>query len=211
MLKVWLINLKKLKITRIIAAFALAFVFVTMSGFVQANLEDNAHIVNRETKELITEKNNRYLQTKEKPQIAVVTVKRLNKLTPKHLSQTKKTVYIVVGQKGKKRNVQIYSSKDLHGAFTADARMNIIRAAGEKLRSTNNAKFNEGLRFVFRACATRIDKQYRYALDKYDLTDAEQDKIDHPKRVALPIALALVVVVMALIYFLRYVQNKNKD
>lgn len=178
-------------------------VFLTTTGFVQPNVEDNAHILNKETKTLINEKNNRYLQTKEKPQISVITVRRLNKLTPKALNHSKRSVFIVVGQKGKKRNVQIYSTKDLHGAFTADARANILRAEVDKLRSHKNAEFNEGLRFVFRACSTKVDQQYQYALDKYDLNSSEQNKISHPRSVALPIALALAFLITGIVYVLR--------
>lgn len=202
MWKVWLINLKKTKI-KFGWLIGLLAIFMTMTGFVQPNIEDHAHIINKETRTLIKEKNNRYLQTKEQPQISVITVKRLKNLTPKVLSASKRSVFIVVGQKGKKRNVQIFSSKDLHGAFTADTRANILRAEVDQLRSHNNSTFNKGLRFVFRACATKVDQQYQYALDKYDLTQSEQDKISHPHRIALPIALALAFLVVGIVYMLK--------
>lgn len=202
MWKVWPINLKKTKIN-LAGLVGLLLVFLTTTGFVQPNIEDHAHILNKETETLITEKNNRYFQTKEQPQISVITVKRLNKLTPKALNRSKRLVFIVVGQKGEKRNVQIFSTKDLHGAFTADTRANIIRAEVDKLRSHNNATFNEGLRFVFRACATRVDQQYQYALDKYDLSTSEQNKISHPHSVALPIALALAFLIIGIVYVLK--------
>lgn len=134
MWKAWLINLKKTKIS-LLWLVGLVAVFLTTTGFIQDNIEDNLHLLNKETKTLITEKNNRYFQTKEQPQITVITVKRLNKLTPKALDHSKRSVFIVVGQKGKKRNVQIFSTKDLHGAFTADTRANILRAEVNKLRS----------------------------------------------------------------------------
>lgn len=208
-LKDWLINLKKTKKTKFGAIIGLVIVFFTLSGFTQSNIEDGAHILNKETQKLINAKNARYWQTKEQPQIVVKTVKRLNHLTPKRLNKMKETVFIVVGVKNKKRNVQIYSSTDLHGAFTAESRSNIIRAAGDDLRSKNSNTFNKGIRFVFRACATKVDQQYRYALDKYDLTDAQQSKISHPRKVALPIALALVIVVAGMFYVLRQVKLKN--
>ena len=141
------------------------------------------------------------MQTKEEPRIVVITLNRLDNLTPSRLNKTKRTAYIVVGQKDKRRELQIYSSKDLHSAFTAESRMNIIRLAGKDLRSHNKKQFNKGLRLVFRACATKIDK--------YDLTNAEQNKIDHPNRVALPIAFGIVILVGALIYFLKTIQNRN--
>ena len=194
--------MKKTKIN-LAGLVGLLLVFLTTTGFVQPNIEDHAHILNKETETLITEKNNRYFQTKEQPQISVITVKRLNKLTPKALNRLKRSVFIIVGQKGEKRNVQIFSTKDLHGAFTADTRANIIRAEVGKLRSHNNATFNEGLRFVFRACATRVDQQYQYALDKYDLSTSEQNKISHPHRVALPIALALAFLIIGIVYVLK--------
>lgn len=180
-----------------------------LMAFTDANLQDNVNIINRQTRKLIVAKNGRYLQTKEAPQITVLTVKRLNNLTPKNLNKQKRQVYIVVGQKAKKRNVQIYSSADLHSAFTAESRMNIIRAAAKDLRSQNKATFNHGLRFVFKACATRIDQRYQYALDKYDLSSSELEKIDHPNKVALPIALAIAVLVTVLIYFLHQIRRRN--
>lgn len=209
MLQAWHITLKKLKIT-IISLVGLLSVFLLTSGFVQPNVTDNAHILEKKTTELIEAKNNRYLQTKEQPQIAVITVKRLNHLTPNNLSSSKKTAYIVVGKKGKKKNVQIYSSKDLHAAFNAESRLNIIRAVAPQLRSNNKAKFNKGLRFVFKACATRIDQQYQYSLDKYDLTNAQQDKISHPHRVALPIALGIVILVGALYYLFKNTRRRTQ-
>ncbi|GAA2951200.1 TPM domain-containing protein [Lactobacillus kefiranofaciens subsp. kefirgranum] len=200
--------MKKTKIS-LLWLVGLVAVFLTTTGFIQDNIEDNLHLLNKETKTLITEKNNRYFQTKEQPQITVITVKRLNKLTPKALDHSKRSVFIVVGQKGKKRNVQIFSTKDLHGAFTADTRANILRAEVNKLRSNNKNTFNEGLRFVFRACATRVDQQYQYALDKYDLTSAEQNKISHPHSVALPIALALAFLIMGIVYVLNKFGHRN--
>ncbi|GAA0197250.1 MAG: TPM domain-containing protein [Lactobacillus kefiranofaciens] len=200
--------MKKTKIS-LLWLVGLVAVFLTTTGFIQDNIEDNLHLLNKETKTLITEKNNRYFQTKEQPQITVITVKRLNKLTPKALDHSKRSVFIVVGQKGKKRNVQIFSTKDLHGAFTADTRANILRAEVNKLRSNNKNTFNEGLRFVFRACATRVDQQYQYALDKYDLTSAEQNKISHPHSVALPIALALAFLIMGIVYVLKKFGHRN--
>lgn len=186
-------------------------IFCVLTGFSQPDIEDQAHILNKETRDLITAKNARYWQTGEQPQIVVKTVNRLDKLTPKALNKSDKTVFIVVGVKGKKRNVQIYSTKDLHGAFTAEVRMNIIRAEADKLRSSNNATFNQGLRFVFRAVATKIDQEYQYTLDKYDLSDKEQSKISHPHKVALPIALALAVVVMGLVYLFRRVRSNPNN
>lgn len=208
MWKAWLINLKKTKIN-IVWLLGLLAIFLTTTGFVQPNIEDHAHILDKETKTLINEKNSRYLQTKEQPQITVITVKKLNKLTPKALEISKRTVFIVVGQKGKKRNVQIYSTKDLHGAFTADTRANILRAEVNQLRSYNNATFNKGIRFVFRACSTKVDQQYQYALDKYDLSPSEQNKISHPHSVALPIALALAFLITGIIYFLKKSERNN--
>ena len=62
MWKVWPINLKKTRIS-LVGLVGLLLVFLTTTGFVQPNIEDHAHILNKETKTLITEKNNRYFQT----------------------------------------------------------------------------------------------------------------------------------------------------
>lgn len=175
-----------------------------MTASTNPYVKDNSHILERKTSKLIIAKNDRYMQTGEQPQIIVETVNRIDHLTPKKLNKYKRTVFIVVGSKNKKRNVQIYSSKDLHGAFTADIRTNIIRSQADKLISKSNKKFNEGLRFVFRACATTIDQRYQYSLDKYDLSNEERSQIAHPRRVALPIAVALVIVISGLVYFFKH-------
>lgn len=128
MLKDWLINLKRMK-TKLLIFIGLLLTFLTLSGFSQNNIEDNTHILNKETQELIIAKNNRYWQTKEQPQVVVKTVDRLNHLTPKTLNKQKNKVFIVIGVKKDKKNVQIYSTKDLHGAFTAESRASIIRVS----------------------------------------------------------------------------------
>nr|WP_279083450.1 TPM domain-containing protein [Lactobacillus apis] len=189
--------------TKLVAVIALISLFLTTTAFSNPDLHDNCNLVEKETSKLIKEKNNRYLQTSEQPKIIVKTVNRVDHLTPKKLSKYKRTVFIVVGYKDKKKNVQIYSSKDLHSAFTADIRGNIIRSQSDQLRSNNKKEFNKGLRFVFRACATTIDQRYQYALDKYDLSNDERTQLTHPRRLALPIALALVLVIGGLLYFFK--------
>lgn len=189
--------------TKLVAVIALISLFLTTTAFSNPDLHDNCNLVEKETSKLIKEKNNRYLQTSEQPKIIVKTVNRVDHLTPKKLSKDKRTVFIVVGYKDKKKNVQIYSSKDLHSAFTADIRGNIIRSQSDQLRSNNKKEFNKGLRFVFRACATTIDQRYQYALDKYDLSNDERTQLTHPRRLALPIALALVLVIGGLLYFFK--------
>ncbi|MCT6876946.1 MAG: TPM domain-containing protein [Lactobacillus apis] len=189
--------------TKLVAVIALIGLFLTTTAFSNPDLHDNCNLVEKETSKLIKEKNNRYLQTSEQPKIIVKTVNRVDHLTPKKLSKYKRTVFIVVGYKDKKKNVQIYSSKDLHSAFTADIRGNIIRSQSDQLRSNNKKEFNKGLRFVFRACATTIDQRYQYALDKYDLSNDERTQLTHPRRLALPIALALVLVIGGLLYFFK--------
>ncbi|WP_423788792.1 TPM domain-containing protein [Lactobacillus apis] len=198
----WHVNWKMLK-TKLVAVIALISLFLTTTAFSNPDLHDNCNLVEKETSKLIKEKNNRYLQTSEQPKIIVKTVNRVDHLTPKKLSKYKRTVFIVVGYKDKKKNVQIYSSKDLHSAFTADIRGNIIRSQSDQLRSNNKKEFNKGLRFVFRACATTIDQRYQYALDKYDLSNDERTQLTHPRRLALPIALALVLVIGGLLYFFK--------
>ena len=206
----WPINWKTLK-TKLALFTALIGIFLTMTGFASPNIKDNSNLLERETSKLILAKNDRYFQTSEQPQIIVKTVNRIDHLTPAKLNKYKRTVFIVVGTKNKKRNVQIYSSKDLHSAFSADVRGNIIRSQSDKLRSTNKKKFNEGLRFVFRACATTIDQRYQYSLDKYDLSSDERAQLSHPHRLALPIALALALLIGGLIYFFKNNLNLRKD
>lgn len=206
----WHINWRMLK-TKIVFLGFLGVIFLNLTAFSKPNIEDKSNLLEGKTIKLIVAKNNRYFQTSEQPKIIVQTVNRIDHLTPQKLTKFKRSVFIVVGTKNNKRNVQIYSSKDLHGAFTADVRSSIIRSQADALRSSDRRKFNQGLRFVFRACATTIDQKYQYALDKYDLSNQERDQIAHPRRLALPIAFGLVIIISCLVYFFKnnlHVRNK---
>lgn len=212
MLQNWKKNLNKTKIrTKIASLFLLAIAFLGLTASRPVpDINDEVKIIDSQTQALIIAKNNRYLQTKEQPQIKVITKKGLNNLTPHDLNKSKRVAYIVIGVKNHKKNVQVFSSKDLHSAFTAESRMNLIRSCQKELTSKSKQTFNRGVRFLFRACATKIDQRYQYALDKYDLSSSEQAKVDHPNRIALPIALAIVVIAGFLIYFLRSRQNLSR-
>lgn len=189
----------------------LGLVLVPTLAFSDPNINDSAQLLNRQTRELIKQKNNRYLQTKEQPQIEVRTFKRVKHLTPKSLNRHPRRVYLVIGVTATKREVQIYSSKDLHSSFTATIRGNIIRAAVSDLQSQKPAKLNRGIRFVYRAMATKIDQRYQYALDKYDLSGDELSKIDHPHTLALPMALAIVILISALAYLFKQTRRRHDD
>lgn len=189
----------------------LGLVLVPTLAFSDANINDSAQLLNRQTRELIKQKNNRYFQTKEQPQIEVQTFKRVKHLTPKKLNQHRRRVYLVIGVTAAKREVQIYSSKDLHSSFTATIRGNIIRAAVTDLQSKHSAKLNRGIRFVFRAIATKIDQRYQYALDKYDLSSDELAKVNHAHTLALPMALAIVILISALAYLFKQTRRRHDD
>ena len=62
---------------------------------------------------------------------------------------------------------------------------NIIRYAGNKLRSEKQATFNSGIQLVFNACATLIAQKDKLSYDKNSLTQEELQKIDHPQSVNL--------------------------
>lgn len=186
-------------------------VFLVASGFKVYNVDDNANLLNKETVKLIVAKNDRYLQTKEQPQIIVRTYNRDTKLVPSKLDKLKKKVYLVIGTKKKRiSQVQIYATKDLHSFFTAGIRGNIIRNVTDKLNSKNKAKYNEGIRFIFRAISTQISKHYHYTLDQYDLPNSEQQKIERPHSMALPIAIGLVILIGMLMIFLKSIVRTKR-
>ena len=57
----------------------------------------------------------------------------------------------------------------------------------------------------------KLISSIRYALDKYDLTSSEQNKISHPHSVALPIALALAFLIMGIVYVLKKFGHRNSE
>ena len=150
----------------------------------QPNVNDHAHIYNATTNKLVSEKNETYQTSKlkEKPVINLVSI--TNNDAFKRLKPHKNQVLIVTIHQ-KKNNVQILVGSNFKKTLSATTTSNIIRYAGDELRSSNNRTFNKGIRKVFNACTTLIDQQLSLPADKNALSNNQLQKINHPQSVNL--------------------------
>ena len=111
MLRDWKKNLKKTKIINLFIFIFSIGVFLTSTAFIQDNLKDYANLTDQKTRQLIAEKNNRYLQTKEEPRIVVITLNRLDNLTPSRLNKLSGRLILSWGKKIKDENFKFIHQK----------------------------------------------------------------------------------------------------
>lgn len=146
-------------------------------------VSDPQGLFDNQTKELVNQKNKSYQETKTKPEIRLLSLKKssdLNRIRP-----LKNQVIIATALQDKKKNVQIIVGQNYQDVLTQSKCSNIIRYAGDKLRSSKLETFNSGIRLVFNACATLIAQKDKLSYDKNSLTQDELQKIDHPQSVNL--------------------------
>lgn len=181
----------------------LAFFCLAMK---QPNVNDHAHIYNATTNKLVSEKNETYQTSKlkEKPVINLVSI--TNNDAFKRLKPHKNQVLIVTIHQ-KKNNVQILVGSNFKKTLSATTTSNIIRYAGDELRSSNNRTFNKGIRKVFNACTTLIDQQLSLPADKNALSNNQLQKINHPQSVNL--VWGIIIALGATIVFSWY-QRRNR-
>ena len=146
-------------------------------------INDLENLFNTKTKELVTQKNVEYQKTKSKPEIRLLSLKDSNAIN--RIRPQKNQVIIAAALQNKKKNVQILVGKNYQDTLTQTKCSNIIRYAGDKLRSEKQATFNSGIQLVFNACATLIAQKDKLSYDKNSLTQEELQKIDHPQSVNL--------------------------
>lgn len=172
----------------------------------QPNVNDHAHIYNATTNKLGSEKNETYQTSKlkEKPVIDLVSI--TNNDAFKRLKPHKNQVLIVTIHQ-KKNNVQILVGSNFKKNLSATTTSNIIRYAGDELRSSNNRTFNKGIRKVFNACTTLIDQELRLPADKNALSNNQLQKINHPQSVNF--VWGIIIAIGATIVFSWY-QRRNK-
>lgn len=172
----------------------------------QPNVNDHAHIYNATTNKLVSEKNETYQTSKlkEKPVIDLVSI--TNNDAFKRLKPHKNQVLIVTIHQ-KKNNVQILVGSNFKKTLSATTTSNIIRYAGDELRSSNNRTFNKGIRKVFNACTTLIDQEIRLPADKNALSNNQLQKINHPQSVNL--VWGIIIAIGATIVFSWY-QRRNR-
>ena len=109
----------------------------------------------------------------------------------------------------KKKNVQIIVGKNYQDPLTQSKCGNIVRYAGNKLRSEKAATFNFGIRLVFNACATLVAQKDKLSYDKNSLTQDELQKIDHPQSVNLVWGLVIAALIsFGLVLFKSFRKKK---
>ncbi len=190
-------------------SLAMVALWLLLSGATPSFVQDEAQILTPATRLLIQEKNERYQKRHEPVRLIVKTVHRLT-LKASKFKPAAKTVIIAVGQKGKKRNVRLFVSSDLKRILTPTFCDALIQSKVTALRSQDRTTFNDGLKFVFKACATKIDQAYSYPKDRQtDLDTDTMSQIEHPRRVTLPMALLIGVLVMVLLGWLKKQRQKG--
>ena len=172
----------------------------------EPNINDHAHIYNVTTNKLVSEKNETYQTSKlkEKPVIDLVSI--TNNDAFKRLKPHKNQVLIVTIHQ-KKNNVQILVGSNFKKTLSATTTSNIVRYAGDDLRSSNNRTFNKGIRKVFNACTTLIDQELSLPADKNALSNNQLQKINHPQSVNF--VWGIIIALGATIVFSWY-QRRNR-
>lgn len=84
---------------------------------------------------------------------------------------------------------------------------NIIRYAGDDLRSKQNKTFNDGIRKVFNACTTLVDQELNLPADKNTLSNEQLQKLNHPQSLNLVWA---IIVALAITVAFSWQKKRNK-
>lgn len=168
---------------KFIAVFLLLASLLMLTASTSSFVSDPQGLFDNQTKELVNQKNKSYQEAKTKPEIRLLSLKKssdLNRIRP-----LKNQVIIVAALQDKKKNVQIIVGQNYQDVLPQSKCSNIIRYAGNKLRSSKPETFNSGIRLVFNACATLVAQKDKLSYDKNSLTQDELQKIDHPQSVNL--------------------------
>ncbi|MBP2057346.1 hypothetical protein J2Z60_000510 [Lactobacillus colini] len=154
------------------------------------SVTDPVHIFNQQVIKNVEQRNARYQTIKSKPHLLLKSSSGQNvaQLHPKA-----NEVIIAVGH-GKKNNVQIFVGKNFSKSLTTSETINIIRYAGDDLRSPSNSKFNRGINTCINAVATLINQQYSLTPAKDDLTSSQMTKVNHPQSVNLGLGIVIAIV-----------------
>lgn len=138
---------------------------------------DELGILDSQTEQLIDNKNHTYQNTTQQPQIFVAVVKSshgaISDYTPQLFSKwgvgNKKRdngVLIVFAENSGAQNVRIEVGYGLEGNLTDILAKHILTNNEKDLKANSHADINTGLRNVFNAVATVIDKKYKFKADK---------------------------------------------
>ena len=180
---------------KIIGLVSLLICLLTLTASTKSFVSDPQGLFDNQTKELVNQKNESYQKTKTKPEIRLLSLKDSNDLN--RILQNKK------------KNVQIIVGKNYQDPLTQSKCGNIVRYAGNKLRSEKAATFNSGIRLVFNACATLVAQKDKLSYDKNSLTQDELQKIDHPQSVNLVWGLVIAALIsFGLVLFKSFRKKK---
>ena len=192
---------------KVIVFFPLLMCFFLLTASTASFVSDPKGLFNNQTKELVNQKNESYQKIKNKPEIRLLSLKDnsyLNRIRP-----LKNQVIIAVALQNKKKNVQIIVGQNYQDTLTRNKCSNIIRYAGNKLRSEKSNTFNSGIRLVFNACATLIAQKDKLSYDKNSLTQEELQKIDHPQSVNLVWGLVIAALISFGLVLYKGVRRKK--
>lgn len=181
----------------------LAFFGLAMTS---PNVKDQAHIFNQATNNLVAKKNEAYQHSKlkEKPVVNLVSV--TNNKAFKQLKPRKNQIIIVTIHQ-QKNNVQILVGSKFKKVLPVTTTNNIIRYAGDDLRSKQNKTFNDGIRKVFNACTTLVDQELNLPADKNTLSNEQLQKLNHPQSLNLVWA---IIVALAITVAFSWQKKRNK-
>ncbi|WP_125702606.1 TPM domain-containing protein [Lacticaseibacillus daqingensis] len=148
-----------------------------------SNFYDGLNLLDTDTQALIQAKNRTYQATSEKPQIAVAVVKSsdgaIGDYAPDLFEKwgvgqkgDDNGVLIVYADNDGAQNVRIEVGYGLEGELTDALSGRILAQNKTLLKASDKAKVNRGLRNVFNAVATVIDKKYKFPADDNTVSDA---------------------------------------
>lgn len=179
-----------------------------------ANFYDQINVLDQTTKELVSQKNLSYDQTKQRPQIMLAVIKStdgdsIDSYAPDLFSdwglgqrQRDNGVLILYALNNGQRNVRIEVGYGLESDLTDALSGRILQTAKADLKSSDQQRINRGLRQVFNSVATVIDKKYKFKADKNTLSNQEYEKIKGKDESSWSdnIGAIIVIVIIALIF-----------
>lgn len=179
------------------------------------NYYDQVNLLEDKTKTLVTQKNQQYDQSKQRPQIMLAVVKDtgdsdIDSYAPdlfSHWGLGQKSrdngVLILYAVDHGERHVRIEVGYGLEGALTDALSGRILRQSQDNLKSSDPTKINMGLRKVFNSVATVIDKEYDFKADKNTLSDKEYQHLKEDDDDSDIVNwLVGIVVLLAILFFL---------
>ncbi|MFD1393109.1 TPM domain-containing protein [Lacticaseibacillus jixianensis] len=146
---------------------------------------DELNLLAPKTQQLIDDKNHVWEQTKQQPAVAVAVIKSsggedLGEYAPALFSRwgvgqkaSDNGVLLVYADNDGAQNLFIEVGYGLEGNLPDATAGRILQANKAKIKSKDPAKVNQGLRNVFNAVATIIDKKYKFKTDKNAVTASQ--------------------------------------